>query len=63
MERIPGADIVQALVHAGADRAIRGTGAPGFAGKTALDLAVARGSTPMVAILASRGEGSAAGQR
>jgi ankyrin repeat protein len=32
--------IVGVLVDAGADRSIRGTGAPGFAGKTALDIAV-----------------------
>lgn len=32
-------DIVRALVDAGADLAVRGTGAPGFHGKTALDLA------------------------
>ena len=32
-------DIVRALVDAGADLAVRGTGAPGFHGKTALELA------------------------
>lgn len=37
------AAIVQALVDAGADLTLRGTGAPGFHGKTALDLAVGRG--------------------
>ena len=36
-------EIVQALARAGADLTLRGTGAPGFAGKTAADLAVARG--------------------
>ena len=35
-------DIVRRLVRAGADRAIQGSGAPGFAGKTAYDLAVER---------------------
>src|SRR5262245_6192839 len=30
------------LVRAGADRSLRGSGAPGFAGKTARDLALAR---------------------
>lgn len=37
------ADIVRTLVEAGADLTIRGTGAPGFSGKTALDLATAQG--------------------
>jgi ankyrin repeat protein len=37
--RVP---IVRALVDAGADLATRGTGAPGFDNKTALDLAAAR---------------------
>ena len=32
--------IVGVLADAGADRTIRGTGAPGFAGKTALDIAL-----------------------
>ena len=36
-------DIVRLLVAAGADLSIHGVGAPGFAGKTALDLATARG--------------------
>lgn len=34
--------VARALVRAGADLAIRGAGAPGFAGKTAFDLAAAR---------------------
>ena len=34
--------IVRALMRAGADRSLRGSGAPGFAGKTAYDLAVER---------------------
>ncbi len=37
------AEIARRLAQAGADRDIRGTGAPGFAGKTAHDLAVERG--------------------
>lgn len=45
------ADIVRALVEAGADLNLRGTGAPGFAGKTALELATARGQADMVAVL------------
>ena len=44
-------EIVRRLVAAGADRSLLGTGAPGFAGKTALDLAVARGDAEQVAIL------------
>ena len=36
-------DIAQVLARAGADLRLRGTGAPGFAGKTAADLAGARG--------------------
>ena len=36
-------NIARLLVRAGADLSIRGSGAPGFAGKTASDLAVARG--------------------
>ncbi len=36
-------DIARMLARAGADLRIRGSGAPGFAGKTAYDLAVARG--------------------
>ena len=43
--------IVQMLVETGADTAIRGTGAPGFAGKTALDLALAAGRTDVAAVL------------
>jgi ankyrin repeat protein len=39
------------LARAGADRSLRGTGAPGFAGKTAYDLAVARGMTDLYAAL------------
>jgi len=36
-------DIARLLVRAGADQSIRGSGAPGFAGQTASDLAAARG--------------------
>ncbi|MEQ1760016.1 MAG: ankyrin repeat domain-containing protein [Vicinamibacterales bacterium] len=43
--------IVGILADAGADRGIRGTGAPGFDGKTALDIAVAGQRTIMVALL------------
>jgi ankyrin repeat protein len=37
------ADVARLLAKAGADLALRGTGAPGFADKTAYDLAVERG--------------------
>jgi len=39
------------LARAGADRTLTGSGAPGFAGKTAYDLAVARGMTDLYADL------------
>src|SRR5512138_2094421 len=49
--------IVRILATAGADLSIRGSGAPGFHGKTALDLAEAAGRGEIAAILreASRG--------
>jgi ankyrin repeat protein len=46
--------IVQILVRAGAKLGLKGTGAPGFAGKTALDLAQARGDRDLTAILEHR---------
>ena len=51
-------DIVRRLADAGANVSLRGTGAPGFAEKTALELAIARGDPEMVEILRS-----AAGRR
>ena len=45
-------EVAQALVRAGADRTLRGTGAPGFAGKTACDLAQAQGMTALAEELA-----------
>lgn len=50
---------VRTLTAAGADLHLRGTGAPGFAGKTALDLALARDDREMAEILRSRAEESA----
>ena len=47
-------DVVRALLDAGADRSIRGTGAPGFAGKTALDLARGRGDHLLIEMLQAR---------
>lgn len=43
--------IVGLLADAGADRTIRGSGAPGFAGKTALDIALGANRTIMIALL------------
>jgi uncharacterized protein len=43
--------VALALALAGADRAIRGTGPPGFAGKTAYDLALARDLPEVAAAL------------
>ena len=37
-------DVARALAHGGAELSLRGTGGPGFAGKTAADLAAARGN-------------------
>jgi ankyrin repeat protein len=48
-------EVVRLLAVAGADLTIRGSGAPGFAGKTALGLAVARDSPAMVAVLRAAG--------
>ena len=44
-------DTVRILAEAGADLEIRGTGAPGFEGKTAVDLATAQSRFDMVEIL------------
>jgi ankyrin repeat protein len=43
--------IAELLVKAGADVAVRGTGPPGFSGKTALDLALERDLTEIAAAL------------
>jgi ankyrin repeat protein len=45
------AEIARVLVGAGADREIRGTGAPGFAGLTAMDLAEKAGYDEIAALL------------
>ena len=47
--------VVRTLVRAGANLDLRGTGAPGFAGKTALDLALARGEPDIVKSLTAAG--------
>lgn len=46
--------VARLLVEAGADLDVRGSGAPGFAGKSAYDLALARGSEALVELLRSR---------
>ena len=46
-------EVALQLAQAGADRTIRGTGPPGFAGKTAADLARERGMKVLVAELES----------
>jgi ankyrin repeat protein len=43
--------VARLLIQAGADLDVRGTGAPGFAGKTAYDLAIAREMTELYADL------------
>jgi len=48
-------ETVQLLTDAGADLTIRGSGAPGFHGKTAEDLAIARGNHVMSEIVRRRG--------
>lgn len=44
-------NIVRTLVRAGAELTLRGTGTPGFSGKTALDLATAQGRLDIVELL------------
>jgi hypothetical protein len=46
-------DVVRKLTDAGASVSLRGTGAPGFAEKTALDLAIALDNPEIVEILRS----------
>ena len=47
-------EVARILVEAGCDVTLRASGAPGFAGKTALDLAKGRGDETMVVLLTSR---------
>lgn len=44
-------EIVRLLVNAGADTTLRGSGAPGFHGRTALDLATAAGRRDLEELL------------
>lgn len=48
------AEVARLLAKAGADLSLRGTGAPGFADKTAYDLAVERGMLQLSAELKPR---------
>jgi ankyrin repeat protein len=48
------AEIVRLLTDAGAELGLRGTGAPGFFGKTALELAVAAGHARAIDVLRER---------
>jgi ankyrin repeat protein len=50
-------DVARTLTDAGASTGFRGTGAPGFAGKTAWDLAIARGEPQMIEVLRCAAEG------
>jgi ankyrin repeat protein len=45
------AEVARALARAGADLSLQGTGAPGFAGKTAYDLAMERGMLDLSGVL------------
>ena len=47
-------EAARALIEAGAALEPRGTGAPGFSGKTALDLARGRGDADLVALMEPR---------
>jgi len=47
------AEVARLLAQAGADLSLRGTGAPGFADKTAHDLAMERGMRELAAALKS----------
>jgi uncharacterized protein len=49
-------DVAGLLAGAGTDLGLRGTGAPGFAGKTAYDLAVGRGMDALSASLEPKPE-------
>ena len=51
-------NIVRTLVRAGANLGLRGTRAPGFAGKKALDLAIDRDDQEMVDILSHGSRGT-----
>ena len=54
------ADVARLLADAGTDLGLRGTGAPGFAGKSAYDLAVERGMHKLYAALEPKPEADTA---
>ena len=54
------ADVARLLADAGTDLGLRGTGAPGFAGKSAYDLAVERGLHELSAGLVPKREADTA---
>src|SRR6266853_1979671 len=54
------ADVARLLADAGTDLGLRGTGAPGFAGKSAYDLAVERGMHKLSAALEPKPEADTA---
>jgi uncharacterized protein len=49
-------DVVRKLIDGGAGLGLRGTGAPGFANKTASDLAIDRGDPEMLELLQLDGD-------
>ena len=49
-------EIARILVDAGANLSLTGTGAPGFHGKTAYDLAMSQGNTVLAGLLQPRGK-------
>ncbi len=54
-------EVASLLAKAGADLSLRGTGAPGFADKTAFDLALERGMLELVAELKPKNKSAADG--
>jgi ankyrin repeat protein len=48
-------DVARALAEAGADLRLVGTGAPGFAGKNASDIALESGQTDLAGVLSPTG--------
>jgi ankyrin repeat protein len=50
-------EVARRLVAADADLRLRGSGAPGFAGKTALDLAAERGDDALALLLRGHSDG------
>jgi ankyrin repeat protein len=51
-------EVVRRLIAAGADTSVTGTGAPGFAGKTAADLADDRGDRSLATYIRTKGQAS-----